>query len=268
VLIHPHLRAAAVVTARHSTAVLLTGTISLVSCAAGPAAWQQFVAPELEQLLVSENDQRWDRVDGSGWSYLRRGSSKDDQIAFDHGAPFSPPEVLKIIFTPDMGRDQEPSVHWMALRNAAEVYATWWIKLSPNWRASPAGGGKIAFLHASPDGRGQVYSNVGGSGAPHRININTEWAPYGQRFWEPNETSTPIRYGRWYRIDWHVRWPAPGSSHGVIRWWVDRALNGQYTDVRFPDGAGFQQFEFAPTLQEPPPDEQYMYIDHTSISVR
>ncbi len=253
---------------KHSTTAWLAGSVSLVSCAAAPAAWQEFIAPELAQRLVAENDQRWDRLDGSSWSYLRRAGSKDDEIAFDHGAPFSPPEVLKIIFTPDMGRDTEPGVHWIPLPNAAEVYATWWIKLSSNWTPGPAGGGKISFLHVTPDGRGQVYSNIGGSDAPHRININTEWAPYGQKFWEPNEKTTPIRYGRWYRIDWHVKWPAPGERTGSMRWWVDRALNGEYTDVRFPDGAGFQQFEFAPTLQVPPPAEQYMYIDHTSVSVR
>jgi hypothetical protein len=50
-----------------------------------------------------------------------------------------------------------------------------------------------------------------------------------------------------------------------MRWWVNGVLNGAYTDVRFP-GCCFQQFEFAPTLQNPPPAEQYMYIDHTYVS--
>ena len=254
--------------ARHTTALFLTGTISLVSCAAGPAAWQQLVAPELE-VLVAAIDERWDQMEPEHWSYLRRNSSRDDEIAFDHAAPASPPAVLKIVFTPDMGRDAEPSVHWTSLANAVEIHATWWIKLSPNWSASPAGGGKIAFLHAMPDGNGQVYLNIGGSRSPHRINVNTEWVPYGQKFWEPNEATTSIRYGRWYRIDWHMRWPDPGERHGTLRWWVNGALNGDYRDVEFPPpGQGFQQFEFAPTLQEPPRAEQYMYIDHTSIRTR
>jgi hypothetical protein len=178
--------------------------------------------------------------------------------------------VLRIVFTPDMPRDHEPSVHWMPLERATEVHAVWWFRLSANWTASPAGGGKIAFLHAAPDGAGQVYSNIGGSRAPHRIDVNTEWTPYGQRVWKPNKDETRIVYDRWYRVDWYMKWPpAVAASTGVLRWWVDGVLNGEYTDVRFPvGGAGFQQFEFAPTRQLPPRDEEHMYIDHTAVSVR
>jgi hypothetical protein len=43
-------------------------------------------------------------------------------------------------------------------------------------------------------------------------------------------------------------------------------LNGDYRDVHYPIG-GFGQFEFAPTLQNPPPEEQYMYIGHTYVSI-
>ena len=51
----------------------------------------------------------------------------------------------------------------------------------------------------------------------------------------------------------------PDAADGVIRWWVDGVLNGNHFDVRFPPaGQGFQQFEFAPTVQIPAPAEQYM----------
>jgi hypothetical protein len=172
------------------------------------------------------------------------------------------------VFTPDMGRDQEPSVHWTGLDDARKVDVAWWIKLSANWSASPAGGGKMTFLHLAPDGEGQVYSNIGGSKPPHAITVNTEWAPYGQRVWTPNRTTTPIVYDRWYRIDWQVALPTNrhDKASGVLRWWVDGVLNGDYDDVRVPEKSkGFQQFEFAPTLQHPPPNEQYMFIDHTLI---
>jgi hypothetical protein len=256
-------------TGGRSGILLFAAAAVVVACAAAARGWELLAQAQIEPLLALQHEQRWDQLEGDGWSYMRRSSSKDDEIVFDHEAPYSPPAVLKIVFTPDMQRDHEPSVHWTALPNANDVYATWWVKLSPNWSASPAGGGKIAFLHGWPDGTGQVYINVGGSRSPHRINVNTEWQPYGQRVWEPNEATTPIRYGRWYRIDWRLKWPAAATGNrGVLTWWVDRTLNGHYDDVRVPPGGvGFQQFEFAPTLQVPPPDEQYMYIDHTVIRV-
>jgi hypothetical protein len=220
--------------------------------------------------LLPFNEQRWAAMTGNSWSYMRRTGSKDDDIVTDATAPFVPPTMLRIIFTPDMQRDSEPGVHWIPLPNKREVLTEWWMKLSPNWTSSPAGGGKISFLLAAPDGQGQVYSGVFGSREPHHISINTEWMPYGQKIWEPNAARTPVLYDRWYRIQWYMRWAsAPGARDGVLRWFVDGTLNGDYFDVVFPSGGvGFQQFEFAPTLQNPPRTEQYMYIGPTFLSSR
>jgi len=67
-----------------------------------------------------------------------------------------------------------------------------------------------------------------------------------------------------HRIEFYYRWGSGGD--GVIQWWVDGVLNGDYQNVTYPSaGTGFSQFEFAPTLQLPPLREQYMYIDHTLI---
>jgi len=219
--------------------------------------------------LQSLNEQPWDAVTTNGWQYLRRTSSKTDDIVSDPTAPFSPEHVLRIVFTPDMPRDTEPGVHWISLPRPTEVYTGWWIKLSRNWSPSPAGACKMTFLWVAPDSNGQVYTAVLGSSEPHHIGVNTEWAPYGQKVWHPNEASTPIYYDTWYRIDWYVRWAtAPGAADGAIRWWVNGALNGNYVDVSFPPaGVGFQQFEFAPTIQIPPPAEQFMYIDHTYVRI-
>ena len=127
----------------------------------------------------------------------------------------------------------------------------------------------MTFLHTH-DGQGQVYTALGGSSAPHSMIVNTEWAPYGQRVWEPNVATSAIAYDHWYRVEWYVRWEsAPGAGDGILRFWIDGVLNGDYGTVSFPAGrSGFEQFEFAPTVQKPPLADQYMYIDHTSIGTR
>jgi hypothetical protein len=226
--------------------------------------------PSTVSQLLPFNEQRWISMTGNGWNYLRRTGSKDDDIVQDPASPFLPPTMLRIIFTRDMQHDSEPGVHWLALPNMKEVSTDWWMKLSRNWVPSPAGACKITFLHAAPDGQGQVYSALFGASEPHHISINTEWRPYGQRIWEPNMAPTPIFYDRWYHVQWYVRWPtAAGAGDGIIRWSVDGTVNGDYANVMFPvAGTGFHQFEFAPTLQNPPPAEQYMYIGPTFVTTR
>ena len=216
------------------------------------------------------NDQPWSLLTGNAWNYLRRTSSKDDGIVVDLTAPRSAADVLRIVFTTDMIHDTEPSVHWISLPGVREIYTVWWIKVSPNWQCSPAGCAKMTFLFTN--GAGQVYTNLynsaSGQGAPYRVGVNTEWAPYGQRIWMPNATTTPINPGEWHKIEVYYRWEtSPGSSgDGIIRWWVDGTLNGDYSNVQYP-AANFVEFQFAPTLQNPPSAEQYMYVDHTYVSV-
>ena len=219
--------------------------------------------------LVPFNDQEWDGLKKKGWNYLRRTASKNSDIVTDATAPVSSSNALRIIFTADMARDSEPGVHWIRLPAVKEVYAGWSVKWSPNWTCSPAGCGKIAFFHTGAEG--VVYINYGDFGRtanPKTISVNTHWAPYGDRVWPANRALTSIVPGTWYRIGWYHKYASSASAaDGMIRWWVDGVLNGEYTDVRFPHG-GFVQFEFAPTIQNPPLSEQYMYIDHTEIGIR
>ena len=246
-----------------------SGTIPISANPSVPSA--QLASNEYPGLtLVS--DQPWDLMYSLGWDYLRRTSSEDDSVVTDPSAPYSGSNALRIVFTPSMEPDSEPSVHWKGVPDSKEVYASWWMKMSPNWTCSAAGCGKISFLFT--EGFGQVYSGVfhhseTSDNPPYRIAANTEWPPYGQMIWFPNVTTTPINPGEWHRYEFYYKWETiPGATEdGIIRYWVDGVLNGNYTTVTYPPGS-FIEFQFAPTLQYPPPTEQYIYIDHTRLSAR
>jgi hypothetical protein len=248
--------------------LVLAGAVVILS--SGHGVGSNGAAPPLPESLVSRNlvpftDQPWDRLSGNYWNYLRRSSSDDADVVVDTSAPFSPPNVLRIAFTPNLEHDRQPTVHWISLPHVNEVYATWWIKLSPNWTPNPAGGGKMTFLWP-PQGNGVMYSAIGGPKSPHHIEIVTTWPAYGYKFWVPNVSATQISYDRWYRIGWYVKWESsPGTRDGIIRWWVNDTLNGDYSTLEFP-ACCLLQFEFAPTMQNPPPADQYMYIDHTWVA--
>ena len=214
-----------------------------------------------EAILFSRSEQE------SPWGYLRRASSKDDDTVFDSTAPFSPPHVLRIRFTTDMKPDHEPSVHWLGLSKPTEIYAGWWIKLSANWKGSSTCCGKMTFLFPDENGAGIAYSNLTGVDGSRYVNVATTWPSTGYKFWQPNVTRTRVSDGEWYRIEWHVKWESrAGANDGIIRWWVNGELNGDYHDVPFPPAKGFVEFQHAPTLHRPPPEQQYMYIDHTYLS--
>ena len=40
---------------------------------------------------------------------------------------------------------------------------------------------------------------------------------------------------------------ANGAGDGVIRWWLDGALVGDYTKVRYPHDTGFIEYQISPT---------------------
>jgi hypothetical protein len=218
------------------------------------------------------NDQPWDALTGNGWNWLRRASSQDPNIVADATAPLSPPNVLQMVFTPDMGYGNEPSVHWIELPWVEEIYTGWWIKLSPNWTCSlNEWCTHVTYLFAQ-DRVGQVYTayyhpSEDQAGPPYRIGANTEWAPYFTHPWYPNVTTTWVYPGEWHRIEFYYKWETmPGvSGDGIIRWWVDGVLNGDYTNVHYPSERGFQEFQHAPTFGTPPA-KQYMFVDHTHVS--
>jgi hypothetical protein len=242
---------------------------------AGTGVW-----PNEPAGFIQLDDQPWDTLTGS-WGWVRRGSSRDPDIVTDATAPFSPQNVLRMIFTTDMENGIEPSVHWLALPGVDEIYTAWWIKLSPNWTPSQGGAGQMTYLF-SADGVGQASTgfshpcvwpqacNPEVQGPPYKITASTNWAPDGPQVWYPNVAASPINPGEWHRIEFYYRWETtPGvSGDGIIRWWVDGTLNGNHTTVHYPSQRGFQEFQFAPTVETPPPAEQHMYIDHTHVSVR
>jgi hypothetical protein len=221
------------------------------------------------------NDNPWTVLKGNGWDYLLRTSPKDDQIITDLTAP-EPPTFLRIFFPTSMQPNTEPSVHWMPLHGETELETVWWGRLSPNWTGSPAGAGKITFLMAS--GGGQIYTNYyhqGGTpetgwtpGPPYRLGLNTEWAPYGQKVWLPNMTPMFIPLDSWVTFRVYYKWAsAAGVADGVVRWWVNGVLNGEYLNVQYPGPRGFTEFQYAPTRQNVPPSEQWMDVDRTIVRV-
>src|SRR5258706_14453222 len=112
----------------------------------------------------------------------------------------------------------------------------------------------MTFLFTN--GAGQVYTNLynsaSGQGAPYRVGVNAEWAPYGQRIWMPNATTTPINPGEWHKIEVYYKWEmTSGPANGIIRWWVEGFLTGYYTKVH-DAASNFVQCQLSPPRPNAP----------------
>jgi hypothetical protein len=53
----------------------------------------------------------------------------------------------------------------------------------------------------------------------------------------------------------------------VLRWWVDGVLNGEHTNVHYPE-AYFLEMQLAPTVQFGGDLTRHMYFDHVYVSVK
>src|SRR5687768_15020596 len=97
--------------------IQITAALLALAAAIAVLAGQSLPLPTSLTLstVATLTDQPWDRLVGASWRYLRRSSSKDAGIIVDATAPFSPPNVLRIVFPPDLQRDHQPTVHWTGL---------------------------------------------------------------------------------------------------------------------------------------------------------
>ena len=62
-----------------------------------------------------------------------------------------------------------------------------------------------------------------------------------------NASGCGVTLGQWHQIEvFYTKCSSETSRDGVLRWWVNGNLCGNYTNVNFPSGA-FTEFQFAPT---------------------
>jgi len=53
--------------------------------------------------------------------------------------------------------------------------------------------------------------------------------------------------GQWHFIEWQMEYNTSTSpANGIVRWWMDGQLIGQYTDVLFPT-AQMAEYQISPT---------------------
>jgi hypothetical protein len=229
--------------------------------------------------LTLLNNQPWDALGTdqnwiNNWGYHPQNGYAD--IVTDGTAPRSPSNVLRIVFPPTIPGDHQPASIYTAFGNNAEheLYTASWMKLASNWDTH---GTKLMDIWFS-NGDIFIVHLTDGDDTSRHINMCVMTALYGydrppagpEGAWPSNVATTPIIAGQWYLVEVYAKFPTtPGGSDGIIRWWVNGLLQGDYTNMVYPAEAwGFFTVEYPFTRQVAPAQESYAYIDHTYISGR
>jgi hypothetical protein len=162
----------------------------------------------------------------------------DVSLATDH---------LVFNYRPGFQSGYAPGVMYLDLPTPTpETYFGFYWKPSNPWESHRSGVNKMALLFPATSSGGTIYIMMFHDGSRYTIQVETTFDTDTRRL-EPNMTATPVVLGAWHQIEWYVRYSSnPSSRDGVVRWWLDGVLQGEYTDLQMPPDAGFTQYTIRP----------------------
>ncbi len=234
------------------------GVVTIDPPGAGP--W-----PNEPSGLTVLSDQPWDLLTSLNW-LLEFGVAS---VGLDLSAPLSPPDVLTETYPAGMAGGTAPGTETYLLGSGLTgLYMGLWWKVSDPWQGHSSSVNKIQFLFFG-DGSDMPMVMYGPPGGPYYLRVEPEFHNVSSYWLTPNVNSVPVTLGVWHRIEWLVV-EDPTTGTGVIRWWLDGQLVGDYNGVRFPP-ALITVYKLSPTwggVGDMKSETDYYGIDHTHLSGR
>jgi hypothetical protein len=215
---------------------------------------------------------RGDPLGTSGWQVWRNTAGRGT-LAVDDAAPLSAPDAFQFLYPIGFPSGQEPAmVEYVFRPRVQELYWGFWWKPSNPFQSDWSGVNKIAFVWTPSGSTDLLYFDL--SPDPWRIRAMDDLfaggGPDAGKRNEPNVTTTVIRLGQWHRIEIYVKYSTGSNANGIVRWWVDGVLNGNYTNLKMVQDGGFDHVQFAPTFGgntgDVKTENDYYWLDHVRIS--
>lgn len=186
-------------------------------------------------------------------------------------APLSPTKVLRLFYANgvNLGGGSPATFYYFMTATRKFYWGIKW-KCSSPWSASPEK--EITkIIYITPGGGNSLYLGLHeneGIGSPF-IGGSLEMSS-DDRNLPPNVGSGTVVYDTWYTIEWYMDLgTADGvTADGIYRWWVNGALVGNYTNVKFPTGSTFTEPHiYGGYGIVAPPQDQWFYYDHSHIEL-
>jgi hypothetical protein len=226
------------------------------------AAWN--AEPHDLTLLT---DRVWTTLTGAGW---QRRDSDRDRIVRDATAPEAAGTSLEYAYPAGFAGGAAPATHFYPLGGTREVFVGLELEASRPWQGHASHVNKIQFLLTS--NADIMMAMYGPPPGPYELRVIPQWRENGDAWLTPNAANLPVTLGQWHRVEWYVKYAsAPGARDGIVRWWMDGALIGDYVGVAFPDDGGFVEYQISPTwggVGDRKMENDFMRFARSSISAR
>lgn len=236
-----------------------------------PAIAQTWPNEPANSTLIT--DWPFTTLTGGGWNHT--GSAT---IVSDPTAPLSANNVGRFQYSSGFNGGSGPDNVYYSLPDATLYFGFWWKPSNP-WQGHSSNVNKIQFLMGNGH---DMYVNMHGpNGGPYHLewdlqfpNVSNGHLPgYGDNpgTWvvSGNVNSTTITLGNWHRIEAIVsRSTSTSARNGILKWWLDGVLQGNYTNVNYPS-TPFVEFQFAPTwggTGDTKTQTDNYWFDHVRIS--
>jgi len=213
----------------------------------------------------------------TGWRVWRNDEGRAMRV-MDSTAPLSAPYAVQFTYPVGFQSGLDPAMLECAFSNGQgirELYWGFWWKPSSPFQSDGSGVNKIAFIW-TPTKQGSstdlLYFDL--SPNPWRIRAMNDLiaggGPTADQRLEPNIDTTTVALGAWHRIELYAKYSTESNANGVLRWWVDGTLNGDYRNLRMVQDGGFDHVQFAPTYGGNTGDtkkqDDFYRIDHVRLS--
>ena len=226
--------------------------------------------PDMPSTYSVLTDQPFDPLSAFGWQLIWN-TNGYGTITNNSTAPFSASSVFQVMYPAGFAAGSAPATQYFPLGGRRNVYIGTWWKANADWQGHESNVNKIQFLFPASGGGDMYMVAYGPPGGPYEIRTALQFIGADTRDWlRPNVSSGNVTMGEWHRLEWLVEYNTSGAN-GIVRWWVDGQLVGDYRDVTFPAG-GFDEYKLSPTwggmggINKLKND--YFWFDHVTIGSR
>jgi uncharacterized protein YjdB len=248
-----------------SGGVSSSSSISVTSAPIVPSSGGWTNAPSSYPAI---SDQPFDLLNALGWA-TSWNTAGNMAIAVDATAPQSPSNVLQFTYPIGMAGGAAPAMEYRDFPLATHFYGGFWWKANANWQGHNSNVNKMAFVYQGADTGDAFICFYGPPGGPYQLEAALEFKSADTRDrLVPNVNNVPIMFGGWHKIEWQMEYNTTTSpANGIMRWWLDGTLIGQYTDILYPT-TGMEEFQVSPTwggMGDVKTQTDHFWFDHVYL---